>query len=258
MANWNINYTIVIIVLILAMIIPYIQKSKFNQMFEITDSNTSGISSIGSVLLITAHPDDEIMFYTPTIKYLLSKNINIKILCLSNGNYDGLGEKREIEFDNVSRELNLSSNVILNIPELQDNIKKKWDAKIVAEMIDDFMRKNPDIKTIITFDMYGVTKHPNHISCNDGLKYYLKENRDKCLENNIKIYELDSFNFVLQYTWIVPFIKNIFSKYAFISINYFTSYRLMRLYETQFNLLRKAHTIFSSYSYFNSFTKILF
>ena len=257
MAGWNPNYTSIFIILFLAIIIPKIQHYKFKQMFEITEEKNN-LSNIGSVLLLIAHPDDEIMFWTPTIKYLLSKNIELKILCLSNGNYNGLGDLREIEFDNVSRELNLSNNVILNIPELQDDITKKWPEDIVAEQIDDFLKKNEDVKTIITFDENGVTKHPNHISCYNGLMFYLNKNKHECKHKNIKVYTLKSFNFISQYTWIIPMLTNFFSKYAFNTYTFFGSYKLMRLYETQFNLLRKAHTILSSYSYFNSFNKVLY
>lgn len=84
---------------------------------------------------------------------------------------------------------------------------KKWDSSKVAEMIDEFMRKNNDIKTIITFDGNGVTKHPNHISCFDGLMYYLNKYSDECKNKNIQVFILESFNFVLQYTWIIPMIK---------------------------------------------------
>ena len=255
MADWYQNGSLVLVILFIAIIIPYIQKSKFNGMFSITNID-SDLPSVGSVLLLIAHPDDEIMFWTPTIKYLLSKKIQLKILCLSNGNYNGLGDLREVEFDNVSRELNLFNNVILNVPELQDDITKKWDSSKVAEMIDEFMRKNNDIKTIITFDGNGVTKHPNHISCFDGLMYYLNKYSDECKNKNIQVFTLESFNFVLQYTWIIPMIKCFFSKYGYISNTFFTSYKFMRLYETQFNLLRKFHTILSSYSYFNVFNKI--
>ena len=206
MADWYQNGSLVLVILFIAIIIPYIQKSKFNGMFSITNID-SDLPSVGSVLLLIAHPDDEIMFWTPTMKYLLSKKIQLKILCLSNGNYNGLGDLREVEFDNVSRELNLFNNVILNVPELQDDITKKWDSSKVAEMIDEFMRKNNDIKTIITFDGNGVTKHPNHISCFDGLMYYLNKYSDECKNKNIQVFILESFNFVLQYTWIIPMIS---------------------------------------------------
>jgi len=255
MSDWYQNSFLIFVILFIAVAIPYIQKIKFNKMFDITDIDKDK-SSIGSVLLLIAHPDDEIMFWTPTIKYFLSKNINLKILCLSNGNYNGLGDLREIEFDNVSRELNLSNNVILNIPELQDDITKKWNSEKVSEMIDDFIKKNNDIKTIITFDGNGVTKHPNHISCFDGLMYYLKKYNDECKKKNIRVYTLKSFNFMLQYTWLIPMINCLFNKYGFINKTFFTSYKLMSIYITQFNLLRKFHTIFSCYSYFNSYNKI--
>ena len=249
MADWYQNGTLIFLVLLIAVIVPLIQKFKFNLMFEINNKETD-LPSIGSVLLLIAHPDDEIMFWTPTIKYLLSKKVELKILCLSNGNYNGLGDLREIEFDNVSRELNLSNNLILNIPELQDNINKKWDPSKVSEMIDDFIKKNNDIKTIVTFDANGVTKHPNHISCFEGLMFYLNKYKDECKAKNIKVFTLNSFNFIFQYTWIIPMIKCFFSKYGFISNTFFTSYNLMGFYVTQFNLLRKLHTILSSYSYF--------
>ena len=229
MADWYQNGSLVLVILFIAIIIPYIQKSKFNGMFSITNID-SDLPSVGSVLLLIAHPDDEIMFWTPTIKYLLSKKIQLKILCLSNGNYNGLGDLREVEFDNVSRELNLFNNLILNVPELQDDITKKWDSSKVAEMIDEFMRKNNDIKTIITFDGNGVTKHPNHISCSDGLMYYLNKYGDECKSKNIQVFTLESFNFVLQYTWIIPMIKCFLSKYGYISNTFFTSYKFLLLF----------------------------
>jgi N-acetylglucosaminylphosphatidylinositol deacetylase len=38
-----------------------------------------------SVLLVTAHPDDEAMFFAPTIHTLLQQGASVHILCLSNG-----------------------------------------------------------------------------------------------------------------------------------------------------------------------------
>ena len=149
MSDWYQNSFLIFVILFIAVAIPFIQKIKFNKMFDITDIDKD-ISSIGSVLLLIAHPDDEIMFWTPTIKYLLSKKIQLKILCLSNGNYNGLGDLREVEFDNVSRELNLFNNVILNVPELQDDITKKafyhWNnPSILKNKIERLQNKNLNI-----------------------------------------------------------------------------------------------------------------
>ncbi|XP_074307157.1 uncharacterized protein LOC141642281 isoform X4 [Silene latifolia] len=48
-------------------------------------------------LLVIAHPDDESMFYTPTINYLTSRGHDIHVLCLSTGNADGMGNIRKDE-----------------------------------------------------------------------------------------------------------------------------------------------------------------
>ena len=255
MEEWYKNTIAIITILFLAIFLEYLRNFKIKSMFEVNDIK-SELSSIGSVLLIIAHPDDEIMFWTPTIKSLISNKIPMKILCLSNGNYNGLGELREKEFDNVSRALNFPDNQILNIPELQDNITKKWDPSIVSQQIEEFLKYNDDVKTILTFDSNGVTKHPNHISCYDGLKYFLKKNSSELKQKGLKVYTLDSFNFFFQYTMFVPMFYGLFKKYGYFTIHFFNSYKWMRLYETQFNLLRKAHVICSGYSYFNSYTKI--
>ena len=39
----------------------------------------------GKVLLITAHPDDESMFFAPTIITLAQANVEVFLLCLSEG-----------------------------------------------------------------------------------------------------------------------------------------------------------------------------
>ena len=56
-------------------------------------------SKAANVLLLTAHPDDECMFFSPTILALLAAEPppNLYSLCLSVGNADGLGVTRREE-----------------------------------------------------------------------------------------------------------------------------------------------------------------
>ncbi|PON25227.1 N-acetylglucosaminyl-phosphatidylinositol de-N-acetylase [Trichoderma gamsii] len=51
------------------------------------------------VCLLIAHPDDEAMFFAPTVLALARPDTgnHVKILCLSSGNADGLGETRKKE-----------------------------------------------------------------------------------------------------------------------------------------------------------------
>jgi len=47
---------------------------------------SSGVGSWSQrVLLVTAHPDDESMFFAPTLSLLLHRRADIHLLCLTNG-----------------------------------------------------------------------------------------------------------------------------------------------------------------------------
>ncbi len=69
-----------------------------------------------NVLFITAHPDDECMFFAPTILGLqsISQPPDIRVLALSFGNAERLGETRRSEF--------LNSLGVLGIPQSHRHI----------------------------------------------------------------------------------------------------------------------------------------
>ena len=67
-------------------------------------------------LLVIAHPDDESMFFVPTI--LQEKNLHV--LCLSSGDFHGLGKVREQELRDVGKYLNIRTVTILDHPHLRD------------------------------------------------------------------------------------------------------------------------------------------
>ncbi|KAF9411553.1 N-acetylglucosaminyl-phosphatidylinositol de-N-acetylase, partial [Entomortierella beljakovae] len=52
-----------------------------------------------SIVIVIAHPDDEVMFFGPTLAELTKpENGNtVRVLCMSSGNHDGLGETRKKE-----------------------------------------------------------------------------------------------------------------------------------------------------------------
>ena len=107
--------------------------SKLKSMFNISNIKKE-IKNIKTVLLIIAHPNDEIMYFTPTIKKLINLGITLKILCLSNGNNEKIDDIRTEEFKKVSKILKLEDNSILNIPELKDDINQFWNENIVSEI----------------------------------------------------------------------------------------------------------------------------
>lgn len=80
---------------ILSIILAFLFNS--NELFSTTEL---AIRS-QDILLVTAHPDDEAMFFAPTIMSLSRKpSLGLFHLCLSSGNADGLGVIRKAELTN--------------------------------------------------------------------------------------------------------------------------------------------------------------
>ena len=175
----NIKYILSFIIITNFIIIFLIKfairaREKFKNFFQTNESTKQ------EVLLIIAHPDDEIMFFYPTLINFIKNKIKIRILCLSNGNFDGIGQIRQGEFSQVMKMLKIEDYKIINDERLNDGIKVKWDESYIAARIKQYLSEEEGdsnskiinfnkIGTIITFDENGVTKHPNHSSCCHGL-----------------------------------------------------------------------------------------
>ncbi|KAF9446492.1 LmbE-like protein, partial [Macrolepiota fuliginosa MF-IS2] len=62
---------------------------------------------------------------------------------------------------------------IVDHPDLQDNITVAWDAKVVSNVVTQYIIDN-NIDIVLTFDYEGISSHPNHISLPRGLVHTLK------------------------------------------------------------------------------------
>ncbi|EAU89380.2 N-acetylglucosaminylphosphatidylinositoldeacety la se [Coprinopsis cinerea okayama7 len=152
----------------------------------------------GNVLLLTAHPDDEAMFFAPTLLALTSqqqhglvdietpqevlsaqrpqKKVDVYSLCLSVGDADGLGRVRP---DELSRSLDIlgvpeKNRKIVDHPQLQDNFTQFWDSSVIAQVIKPYVLEN-HISTILTFDKKGISSHPNHRALPAGVTHLLRD-----------------------------------------------------------------------------------
>lgn len=116
------------------------------------------------ILIVTAHPDDECMFFGPTILSLSRRqDCKVYLLCLSNGNYDKKGHLRRAELWSSSQVLLMRpENVTMcNVTELQDDPNVEWKAQAIARIIKRYV-VSLGIETIVTFDQDGVSRHSNH------------------------------------------------------------------------------------------------
>jgi N-acetylglucosaminylphosphatidylinositol deacetylase len=157
-------------------------------------------------LLVVAHPDDESMFFSPT----LCSIENVHILCLSNGNYDGLGKTREVELVRAAEVLGISPirNHItcLNVDQFRDGPKEVWKAvdiscavwAEISRILQQSVPTNTKSATapkdrsgcnvaIITFDEAGVSGHPNHVDVCKGLRHMASNDRSRRLHDNVNV-----------------------------------------------------------------------
>jgi len=132
-------------------------------------------SSQRTVAFIIAHPDDECMFFTPTILHYKRLEYNIKVLCLSTGDQAKLGQFRRVELVKSCNEMGIPArNVhIFDSPVMQDGMDKHWPTQDIADLLGDVVERYL-IDEIITFDQWGVSRHPNHCDTYKGVELFLK------------------------------------------------------------------------------------
>ncbi|KAJ6506860.1 carbohydrate esterase family 14 protein [Mycena sanguinolenta] len=125
-------------------------------------------------LLLTAHPDDETFFFSPTLTALgnlknVGGNQDVFVVCLSTGNAKGLGDVRKEEFRRALEIFGIRQErrFILDNPNLQDNKTAVWDPAVIAQELRPLVLEF-NITTILTFDGDGITGHPNHSSAFAG------------------------------------------------------------------------------------------
>ncbi|KAJ6469192.1 putative deacetylase LmbE-like domain-containing protein [Mycena vitilis] len=129
------------------------------------------------ILLVTAHPDDETFFFSPTLTALsaptrsrgLRGDAEVFVAYLSTGNAKGLGEVRRNEFGQAMSIFGIREErrFILDHPYLQDNKTTAWDFTVIANEIRPIVVEH-NITIILTFDSHGITGHPNHGSAFAG------------------------------------------------------------------------------------------
>ncbi|EAN31967.2 GlcNAc-PI de-N-acetylase family protein [Theileria parva strain Muguga] len=214
-----------------------------------TSDSPSGNPSLGFLL---AHPDDESMFFLPTLGALKSipkpgeeSTFKLHFLYLSNGNSEGKGELREAELASLCDYYGYSCTVI-NDPLLQDG-DTKWDPEHALPHVKKFINDH-SLRVLFTFDGHGVSGHPNHISTYETAKLASKE------LDFLKVFYLQSLNIISKYTSIFSLFMMFFKSKCCIALTPFKVMNNMKFYQTQSRVHVPFWSFLSSYSYINAFS----
>lgn len=179
------------------------------------------------ILLLIAHPDDEAMFFAPTLLSITRPELRntVFILCLSSGDADGLGHIRKDELRKSALRLGIRSAehvVVLEDEKLPDSMTTTWDARHIAALLTRYFapqnaRTPPtaaptaSLDAILTFDRSGVSAHPNHTSLYHGSVAFLRSlmQRHTGWECPVKLYTLTSVNVVRKYSGVVDSVTTV-------------------------------------------------
>lgn len=138
-----------------------------------------------NVLFVTAHPDDELMFFGPTLLSEIrartdhqNSTSKVHLLCLSQGDFYGDGHRRGEELADAclhlcgnskrQQETDVFRLKVLNDEHLPDSPSVNWPVEKVLKHVNDYIRDHK-ITKVITFDASGVSCHPNHIAIHQAL-----------------------------------------------------------------------------------------
>lgn len=123
------------------------------------------------VLLVTAHPDDEAMFFLPTIRAFQRSGFCVHLCCLSDGGGGGDAKVRLQELQREIEVLQLNPAEPRSRAPFEDGMKIEWDADAVAQELAAWIAPRAHhIAHVVTFDEEGVSGHLNHISVFRGVE----------------------------------------------------------------------------------------
>ena len=136
---------------------------------EVGGDEVGGDEGHDVLVLVTAHPDDESMFFAPLV---LAWKGPVLLLCLSTGDYDGLGEVREREVEAAARVLGIDR---VEVGSMEDSPIEMWDADEIGRFMVSAVEEwgaglagssgvGVGKVTVASFDEYGVSGHINHVA----------------------------------------------------------------------------------------------
>uniref|UniRef100_A0A182PQU5 N-acetylglucosaminylphosphatidylinositol deacetylase n=1 Tax=Anopheles epiroticus TaxID=199890 RepID=A0A182PQU5_9DIPT len=208
-------------------------------------------------LLVTAHPDDEVMFFGPTILELRRRQCRVFVLCLSEGNHDRKGAIRRQELWDACESMGIRPEdiTLVNATHLQDDPTAEWKTGTIASQL---LRQleSLDAELLITFDKEGVSGHPNHCAI-----YYATASL--CLSGliptNCKVLTLETVNVCRKYLSIfdLPVTLLLSTNWVILSWRARRSVQnAMRLHHSQMVWFRRLYIAFSRYMVINSLREI--
>ncbi|KAG7195008.1 N-acetylglucosaminyl-phosphatidylinositol de-N-acetylase [Scheffersomyces spartinae] len=159
-----------------------------------------------TVYYVMGHPDDETMFFSPSLIEVLrpKHNNSVKLICLLPGDYvsPSMGSLRKEELLSAARIYGIDKDDVF-VLNYRDGMNETWPLDSIVNDLASIIGTNHqqlhNPLTLITFDEGGVSGHPNHIATYEGTKKFF-DTYYKSLSNDYRLYKLKTFNVFEKYT----------------------------------------------------------
>lgn len=215
--------------------------------------------------LVVAHPDDEAMFFWPTLLLLQERRVPTCVLCLSTGDAAGLGKVRTEEIRRSCARLAVAGAdlVTLNVDDLRDGFHP-WPEDVVAKHVLEFLgARRADL--VLTFDDSGVSRHPNHVSTSRGVRRARDQLRCSArgddadathLADAFQLLMLDTVPLPAKYLGVLSLmVPQCAGKPTAILFSPIAAFKAMWVHWSQLVWYRILFVFFSRYSYINTYTE---
>lgn len=210
-----------------------------------------------SALVIVAHPDDECMFFGPLIRSLVKTMDTVYILCLSCGNHYGKGTTRKIEFRRscILLGINPSNIYLVEHSLMSDSPTCFWRKELVGRIVKHYV-ETFSVQAVITFDIYGISGHVNHISLYNGLRHMCANGHNAL---DCKFYVLESVNLIRKYIGLLDLPLSYFwASYVYVCNfkDFIVIQKAMRAHRSQLLWFRYLYVFFSRYMLINTLKEL--
>lgn len=205
------------------------------------------------LLVVTAHPDDEAMFFGPSLLQL-RQNYDVYLLCLSCGDYAGHGAVRRQELLASCRRLSIPAShvTVVDSPTLPDDPTVNWPFAEISALVSS-QAQRVEAARILTFDAYGVSGHKNHMATHAGVALALGQ-LGPCVQG----FELVSIGVARKYLGVVDALASgLANNVAFVNFDsFFTLQGALQEHRSQLVWFRQLYRLFSRYMYMNTLRPI--
>lgn len=153
------------------------------------------------------------MFFSPTIAHYRRQGSAMSVLCVSTGDYYGQGSVRGQELEEGCRLLGIPPQrlTLLDDKDLQDGPDHGWPEPLLCSLVREAVTRD-DIDEVVTFDVGGVSGHPNHVALARAVSSLVRQGGDGTrLPPAVKVWTLETTSVIRKYIGPADILVSIFA-----------------------------------------------